>query len=69
MDFFVPELINVVMAERLKDARSIRVSREAGLGAGPRRVRSRLASILGLAAASIHAEAAGAAVGFAESHT
>jgi hypothetical protein len=63
MDFFVPELVNLVMAERLKDAGSIRVSRELGGGAGRERVRPRLAGIMGMLAASIHPEAARPAVG------
>jgi hypothetical protein len=63
MDFFVPELVDLVMAERLKDARSIGVSRELGGGAGRERVRPRLAGILAAAAASIHTEAARAAIG------
>jgi len=63
MDFFVPELVDVVQTQRLQDARSIRVSREARGRTGRERVRSSLAGILGLLAASIHAEAARAAVG------
>ena len=63
MDFFVPELVDVVQAQRLQDARSIRVSRDARNRTGGERVRSGLAGILGLLAANIHAEAARAAVG------
>jgi hypothetical protein len=63
MDFFLPEMVNVVMDERSRDAASIRVSREAGSVAGRERVRSRLAVILATAAARIHAEAARAAIG------
>jgi hypothetical protein len=63
MDFFLPELVDAVMDERLKDAASIRVFRDSGRVAGRDRMRSRLAVILAKAAASIHAEAARAAVG------
>ena len=63
MDFFGPELVDVVMAERLKDAGSVRISRKLRSQARNGRVRSRLAGVLGLVAASLHPEAARAAVG------
>lgn len=63
MDFFIPEMVNVVMDERARDAATIRVSRDTRRAPSGERVRSRLAGILAAAAASIHTEAARAAVG------
>jgi len=63
LDFFVPELVDVFMSERLKDAASIRVSREPAGRTGHGRLRSRLAAILAVVAVTIQPEAARAAVG------
>ena len=63
MGFFVPELVEVTMAERRRDARAVYLAARSSRRSGHHRLRQRLASVLGVIALSIHAEAARTAVG------
>jgi hypothetical protein len=63
MDFFMPEYVNAVMAERSIEAEAARIAKEAENGSHEPRLRPRIALILGALAARIHPEAARHAVG------
>ncbi len=63
IDFFTPEMVDAVMAERRNDAGSVRVRRDSASLPAEGKLRTRLAGILGLLAAAIHSEAARQAVG------
>jgi hypothetical protein len=64
IDFFFPELIEVTVAVRRRDARSVRIEREdtRSRQRGPG-LRQRLAAMLGGIALSVHPEAARASIG------
>ena len=63
MDFLLPEMVNAAIAERSREAESIRAAKEVGNGHGEPRLRPRVALMLGGLAARIHPEAARHAVG------
>jgi hypothetical protein len=62
-DFFMPEFVSAVMAERDKEAETTRIAAEVGASKSVPRLRPRIARVLGVLAARIHPEAARYAVG------
>jgi len=63
MDFLLPEMVNAAIAERSREAESIRITKEVWNVHREPRLRPRLALMLGALAARIHPEAARYAVG------
>jgi hypothetical protein len=63
IDFFMPEYVSAVMAERSKEAESTRILSEAANGRHRPRLRPRVAAVLAVLAARIHPEAARYAIG------
>lgn len=63
IDFFMPEFVSAVMAERDKEAETTRIAAEVGAGKSAPRLRPLIARVLGVLAAWIHPEAARHAVG------